>query len=177
MKTNVPYHVQVMNDGGRVASDLNEVKAPFSGRVFIVLLFGIIVLFLFIMLLFGVNIYDSTNKSRLENDDRRLGLSLIANSIRMNDVTDAVGVGQGPEGRSLVLTETIDGVDYETRIYTYEGKIVQEYAMAQTPYTPTRTREIVESSVFEFEYSNGLLTVRTDQGETSVAFRSVRKGA
>lgn len=174
--SNVPYHIQVMDAGGRITSDPNEVKSPFSGRLFIILLFGIIIVFLFIMLLFGVNIYDTTNKSRVENDERRLGLSLIANSIRMNDVTDAVGVGQGPEGRSLVLTENIEGVAYETRIYTYEGKIVQEYAMAQTPYTPTRTREIVASSRFEFEYRNGLLTVYTDQGETSVAFRSVRKG-
>lgn len=177
MSEKIPYHIQVLNEGGRISSDVNEVKKPFSGRLFIVLLFGLVVFLLFTMLLFGVRIYEATNSSRIENDDRRLGLSLIANSIRMNDVTDAVGAGTGPEGRSLVLTETIEGEKYETRIYAYQGSIVEEYTRAQMAYEPERAREIVESSTFEFEYRNGLLTVTTDQGETQVSFRSVRRSA
>lgn len=177
MKSNVPYHIQVMNEGGRINTEGADEKKPLSGRVFIVLLFGLIIVFLFVMLLFGVRTYDSTNNSRIASDERRLGLSLIANSIRINDVVDAVGIGVGPEGESLVLTESIEGQTYETRIYTYQGKIVQEYTLAQSAYTPDRAREIVNSSMFEFDYSDGLLTVRTDQGETSVAFRSVRRAS
>lgn len=105
------------------------------------------------------------------------GLSLIANSIRATDGTDAVGVADGPEGLALVLTEHLGNGDYETRLYAYQGAIVEEYTRAGTAFTPEKAREIVRSSTFDFTYTDGLLTVHTDQGSTSVALRSVRGGA
>ena len=106
----------------------------------------------------------------------RLGLSLINNSIHLNDVANAVGVGNGPEGQSLVLTENLDSGSYETRIYSYQGTIVEEYAAAGTAYTPEKARDVVASSTFDFEYANGLLTVYTDQGATRIALRSALSG-
>lgn len=147
------------------------------GRLFITLLFAVIALFLLIALLVGTNAYRSINDVRAASDDTRLGLSLIANSIRSNDGTDAVGVAEGPEGQALVLTERLDNGDYETRLYAYQGAIVEEYTRAGAAFTPEKAREIVASSTFSFTYENGLLSVHTDQGSTSVALRSVRGGA
>lgn len=146
-------------------------------RVFMAILFAIIVLFLLIALMMGTMVYQALNKASTQSNESRVGLSLISNSIRMTDYTDAVGVGTGPEGRSLVLTERLDNGTFETRIYQYHGMIVQEYALASAPYTPEKARDLVASNTFNFEYSNGLLTVHTDQGSTSVALRSVRGGA
>ena len=42
--------------------------------------------------------YRAANDVRSSSDNTRLGLSLIANSIRATDGTDAVGVADGPEG-------------------------------------------------------------------------------
>lgn len=143
-----------------------------SGRIFTGILFAVILLFLFLALLFSVTTYQVVDSSRLSNDEHRLALSLVANSVRINDVAGAVGVGSGPEGDSLVLTEHIDGAAYETRIYSLNGSIVQEYALADAPYTPDRAREVVTSETFEFYYAHGLLTIITDQGDVSVALRS-----
>ena len=82
-----------------------------------------------------------------------------------------------PEGLALVLTEHLGNGDYETRLYAYQGAIVEEYTRAGTAFTPEKAREIVRSSTFDFTYTDGLLTVHTDQGSTSVALRSVRGGA
>lgn len=147
------------------------------GRLFITLLFAVIALFLLIALLVGTSAYRSVNEVRSAANDTRLGLSLIANAIRANDATDAVGVAPGPEGRALVLSEYLENGDYETRLYAYEGSIVEEYARAGTAFTPEKARVVVTSSTFDFTYDEGLLTVFTDQGSTSIALRSVRGGA
>ena len=147
-----------------------------KGHAFTTLLFAVVVLFLLIALMVGTSAYRAVNDVRSSTDESRLGLSLIANSIRMNDATDAVGVADGPEGLALVLTERLESGDYETRIYAYRGAIVEEYARADAAFTPEKAREIVRSDRFDFSYEDGLLTVSTDQGSTAVALRSVRGG-
>ena len=146
------------------------------GRMFITLLFAVIALFLLIALLVGTSAYRAVNDVRSSSDNTRLGLSLIANSIRATDETDAVGVADGPEGRALVLTEHLENGDYETRLYAYEGAIVEEYTRAGAAFTPEKARESVASNTFDYTYADGLLTVHTEQGSTSVALRSVRGG-
>lgn len=148
-----------------------------GGRLFTTLLFAVITLFLLAAFLVGVNAYRSANDMRTDADEMRLGLSLLANSVRTNDVTDAVGVTEGPEGPALVLSEHVEAGDYETRLYLYQGSVVEEYARAGSAFTPERAREVVASERFEFTYENGLLTIYTDQGSTCVALRSVRGGA
>ena len=143
--------------GSNRSSEARDGKA--RGRAFITLLFAVIALFLLLALLVGTSAYRA------------------ANSIRATDGTDAVGVADGPEGLALVLTEHLGNGDYETRLYAYQGAIVEEYTRAGTAFTPEKAREIVRSSTFDFTYTDGLLTVHTDQGSTSVALRSVRGGA
>ena len=150
--------------GSNRSSEARDGKA--RGRAFITLLFAVIALFLLLALLVGTSAYRAANDVRSSSDNTRLGLSLIANSIRATDGTDAVGVADGPGNG-----------DYETRLYAYQGAIVEEYTRAGTAFTPEKAREIVRSSTFDFTYTDGLLTVHTDQGSTSVALRSVRGGA
>ena len=141
------------------------------GRLFTALLFALFLIALLIALSAGTNLY------RTLGDTSRIATGLIANSVRAADAVDAIGTGQGPEGRSLVLTERLDGGTFETRIYSYEGVIVEEYAPADAAYTPEKAARIVDSVRFSFSYENGLLTVYTDDGTVQVALRSVRGGA
>lgn len=144
--------------------------------IFEVLLFLVIVGLLLIALAAGVNVYKTISDQRQSDEQDRIGLTLIANSVRMTDAIDAVGVGAGPEGQALVLSEYLESGTYETRIYEYQGNIVEEYAVSGTAYTPGRATQLASSSTFSFSYSKGLLTVNTDQGSTQIALRSVREG-
>ncbi|MCL2826027.1 MAG: DUF4860 domain-containing protein [Eggerthellaceae bacterium] len=137
-------------------------------RVYTAILFAFIVVFLLLLLLTGMNVYGAINSQRDASDSTRLALSLITNNVRMNDTADAVRVGTGPEGPALVLVEYLDTGAYETRIYAYQGMIVQEYAMAGSAYTPDRADPIVASKTFYFEYTNNLLTIHTDAGDACV---------
>lgn len=79
--------------------------------------------------------------------------------------------GNRLDGPALVLREVLPGGVYETRLYRYDGMIMEEYALAGAPYEPGKATAIVRSSVFDFAYQNGLLTIVTDAGEVSMALR------
>ena len=106
----------------------------------------------------------------------RLESGLLANSVHVADAANAVEVGAGPEGDALVLVERLDNGTYETRIYQYQGNIVQEYAIAGRDYSPDRAQVLAPSTTFEFSYEDNLLTVKTDQGSFDVALRSRQGG-
>jgi hypothetical protein len=147
-----------------------------SNRFFLLVLFALFVVALLIAIATGTGIYRSLSTMQANADDNRLGLSLIANSVKATDATDAVAVGNGPEGRSLVLVERLTSGTYETRLYLYQGYLVEEYALASSAYTPAKASRIVASSTFNFNYRDGLLSVTTDQGTIDVALRNVQGG-
>lgn len=147
------------------------------GRVFTALLFALFILALLIAIMAGTGLYRALVDVRTQADTSRLATGLIANSVRAADSADAVGAGQGPEGPSLVLTERLESGTFETRIYKYRGAIVEEYALADTAYTPDKASHIVDSESFSFDYDKGLLTVEADDGSVQVALRSTKGGA
>lgn len=147
------------------------------GRVFTALLFALFILALLIAIMAGTGLYRALVEVRDQADTSRLATGLIANSVRAADSVDAVGRGQGPEGSSLVLTERLENGTFETRIYAYQGAIVEEYALADAAYTPDKASHIVDSERFSFDYNSGLLTVETDDGMVEVALRSAKGGA
>lgn len=171
------------------------------GRVFTGLLFALFVATLLMAILAGTDVYRGLNREGDVADDQRLSLTLLANDVRANDQIDAVAcawvtedgaeltIAEGREalvvptgdtggarnlldGPALVLRETLSSGVYETRLYRYDGVIMEEYALADAPYDPAKATAIVRSSVFDFSYGGGLLTITTDAGQVSVALRA-----
>ena len=116
----------------------------------------------------------SKRGTRKEASSRTFGL--LANSVHVADAADAVSVGKGPEGNAIVLVERLDTGTYETRIYQYQGNIVQEYAIQGRDYNPGNAQILASSATFDFSYEGNLLTVNTDQGSFNVALRSEQGG-
>lgn len=147
------------------------------GRIFTMLLFALLVVAMLLSIIVGTTVYRSLSSIQTTSEDTRLSLGLIENSVRSSDATDSVGVGQGPEGRSLVLIEHLTSGTYETRIYLYQGEIVEEYAISGAAYTPAKATRIASSQTFSFTYKGGLLAITTDHGTVDVALRNVQGGA
>lgn len=170
-----------MNSSSSVNISLTRLREYERGHarnyfvVFEIALFVLIIGMLMITLGAGVGVYRNISETRWADEQNRTGLTLIANSVHITDTIDAIGVGVGPEGQSLVLTELFSTGAYETRIYLYQGNIVEEYAVAGAPYTPERATPLVESDVFSFAYANNLLSVNTTHGTEEIMLHSVRK--
>lgn len=149
-----------------------------NSRVFTVVLLAVFFIVLMAGLAVGVAMYQAVANNQLETNAARMQAGLLASNVHVNDVANAVGTGNGPEGRALVLSERAgDGGAYEMRIYLYEGNVVQEYSLAGAAYTPERAQPLISSSSFDFALHGNLLVIFTDQGATNITLRSYQGGA
>ncbi len=136
------------------------------------LLLGVFFLALMVGLMFGAQMYRSAVRAHERANQLHLQSGLVTNLIRYNDVADAVRVGEGPEGRALVLERTLGTGTYETRIYQYQQQIVQEFAKAGRPYDPRGATPLLSTTTFDFQIDGSLVTITCDQGSFAVALRS-----
>lgn len=157
-------------------ADAADENATRTRRLAPAVLYLLFVLALLGALMVGGMAYRAVLAQKAAVDADRTAVSLLSGYVRANDTVGAVGQGQGPEGPSLVLSESDRTDTYETRIYLYKGAIVQEYAIAGTPYAPENATEVVDSQTFSFAYRDGLLTIDCDQGTATVALRTAQGG-
>ena len=144
-----------------------------ADRAFMLVLFAVVVLALLGLLALGTNAYRTLAEDRDDAAALRQESGLLLNTVRANDAADAVEEGAGPEGPSLVLVERLDSGTFETRLYAYQGAIMEEYVVAGAEYDPANATRVAASQAFEFSYdaASGLLTVVTDAGEARIALR------
>lgn len=76
------------------------------------------------------------------------------------------------DGPALVLRETLSSGVYETRLYRYDGVIMEEYALADAPYDPAQGHGHRAVVGLRFLLRGRLLTITTDAGQVSVALRA-----
>ena len=147
-------------------------------HAFTIALFGMFSIGLLLAMAAGTGLFRSLRSLDAATGEERMSAGLIANAVHATDAADSVQIGQGPEGRSLVLVERLDSGTFETRFYAYDGQVLQEYVTAGATYNPASAVPVVESRTFEvsFDVDSGLLRVTTDAGSTSVALRSVQGG-
>lgn len=143
-----------------------------SARLFSLALMAVFFVALMGGLAAGATMYRSAAKSQTTANDLHLQAGLITGAVRSGDVAGAASKAEGPEGPALVLSRALATRTYETRIYQYQGQIVQEFAVAGRPYDPTNATPLLESQRFEFELGDGLVSFATDAGSFDVALRS-----
>lgn len=143
-----------------------------SSRLFTVALMAVFFVVLMAGLAVGATVYRSVAASQATANETRMVSGLLASNIHVNDAADAVEVGAGPEGKALVLVQRLASGTYETRIYEFQGQVLQEYAVAGSSYDPERAVPLLDSSTFGFTFQDGLITIVTDSGTYDIAMRS-----
>lgn len=154
-----------------------EAKERDNGHLYTALLFMVFVMVMLVAVICGTKIYSDLHTLQTSANESRLGVSLISNMVHANDAASSVATGEGPEGQSLVLRQELESGTYETRIYLYNGYVVEEYTLEGSAYTPERATQIVKSDTFDFSYAQGVLSISCDEGTSRVALRSLLGGA
>lgn len=114
----------------------------------------------------GVHVYKNIVESNGQNFRLRSSLSYVATKVRQYDKTDAICVEEKDGIQMLVLKEQIDGVEYETRIYSYDGALRELFQEKGMEYKPADGLEIMEIMDFQVEKDkNHLLFTAIDQNE------------
>ena len=143
-------------------------------RAFSVLLMAVCFVVLMIGLVAGVSMYRSIAAAQERANDLDMRAGIVSSAVHLNDVHDALARGKGPEGDALVLVDHVDGQAYETRIYQYQGKLVQEYSFADRAYQPRDANELLDAGSFSFTIDGGLVTLDIDGKSFDLYVRSAQ---
>ena len=146
-----------------------------SAHLFTSILFLVFVCALLLALAAGVGVYRHIHATGSATEQARLAAALVTNVVRSKDAEAAVSLGTAPGGgQSLVLTERLDSGTFETRLYLYDGALVEEYVPAGTAYDPAHAEPLAAASAFAVELDGdaGALRVTCDDTTTFIALRS-----
>lgn len=115
-------------------------------------LFGLLLGCMLALSAFGAQVYRALTAAQARNNASRAALSYVSARLRAADTAGAVALGAGPEGPALLLREE----GYETRIYLYEGCLVEEYAAAGSALAPQNAQIIARTGSFSAAAAGGL---------------------
>lgn len=138
-------------------------------------LYAMLLACVFGLVVLGGGLYSRLAESQARNSRLRGEISYLYSRVRAADSAGGVAIGQGPEGPSLELTDPAAPA-YLTRIYLYQGSLVEEYAEAGSPLQPDQALAIAASDTFQPALEGSLLTIQTGQGQLRVALRTTQGG-
>ncbi len=131
------------------------------------ILFAVLAVSMILVLLTGAGVYRRLTKRGQESFYKRTVPLYIATKVRQADCTGAVTTEQRDGMDVLLLKEQIDGEEYVTRIYCYEGYVYELFAAEAVNFDPLAGERIAKALQAEFSLENGCLyvTVTGEDGE------------
>lgn len=133
------------------------------------LLFGVFSVCILAVLLTGADAYRRLTDRDQAAFDRRTCLQYIATRVRQADTLDGVRVGDFNGADALVFSEE-DG--FVTRIYCYNGYIMELYAGEDVELTLEAGEPIMEADPLGFTMENGRLTITSGGDRLTLSLRS-----
>ena len=147
-----------------------------NAPVFAMALFALLLACILALVVLGGGLYGSLAGAQRQNGQVRASLTYLSTRVRAADCAGAVRLEDGPEGPALILAEPETGSGYETRIYLYEGRLLEDYAPAGSALAPQDAQAVAETCCFEPAWrAPSLLSSRTGEGTVLVALRSAEK--
>lgn len=139
------------------------------------LLFGVFAVCIAIVLLVGADAYRGlvTRDGAVYN--RSTCMQYVATRVRQAEGPDRISVEEFGGVNALALT---DSLGYITRVYYYDGHIMELYTDADNILSPEAGEQVIEAGGLDFTMEDGLLTITvTDpEGKQSTLRLSVRGG-
>ncbi len=150
--------------------------------LFTMLLFLAFVLCALFTVLIGGKVYENINRRSQENFTGSVALQYVANKVRQGDMEGAVRVRTVDDVPVLELDSRIEGGNYVTWIYWYDGSIRELFFDPADGLGLEDGLSILECSGFFVSQSEdgSLITLSTEGeggGELTLSVRSGRGGA
>lgn len=138
------------------------------------LLFGVFAACVLAVLFTGADAYRRLTERDRAAYDRRTCLQYVAQRVRQAEHPEAVSVENFGGVDALVLNEG----EYVTRLYCWDGQLMELYCAEDEALEPVDGEYILESGSLAFTLEDGLLTVTSvdTRGEESRLQLSLRRG-
>lgn len=135
-------------------------------------LFALLLVCLLALTAAGAAVYVRIAGSAADGRSRRAALDYLCARVRAADEANAVTLADGPEGPVLVLAEPLADSGFATRIYLYDGHLVEDYAPENSALSPDTAQPLAETALFAATFDGSLLTVQTTQGAAQIYLHS-----
>lgn len=119
--------------------------------LFILSIFCLFAASVLFALMLGTKIYSSMQSSSQDTYYRRTALAYVTEKIRHGDSLDAVSVGEIGGTQALILSESMEGVEYQTSIYLFDGWICELFCEKGLGLPPEAGNHVVEAENLAFE--------------------------
>lgn len=133
------------------------------GGLLVLLLFAVFAVCILSVLLTSADTYRRLSGRDQGSYDRRTAAQYITTKVRQADRQGAVSVRSFDGQAALVLGEEIDGEQYETLIYYYDGYLRELFTSAGGEMLPEDGEKIMEAGsflVYDHEPAEGRLSLR-----------------
>ena len=130
------------------------------------------------VLLSGADTYQRLVSRDQDTYGQRTCVQYISNRVRQTALPGKAEVTSFEGESCLVLPETIDGTEYVTRVYCYDGWIRELFTLRDGDFLPEEGEKLLEAEGLSFSIKSGLLSVElvdTD-GEAVQWMLSLDKG-
>lgn len=117
-------------------------------------LFGIISCFVIIV---GAKQYQSIADRMSENYETRTISSYLEEKLNQSDIAGSASVVTLDSSDALALTQTINGQDYTTYIYAYDGYLWEITVNSDTAVPPGSGQKIIETGALSIHALSGNL--------------------
>ena len=125
---------------------------------FVFMLLGIFAILSTFMVLMGAKAYNGTVNKSATNNSIRVASSYIRTMMRSDDETGALKL-EDVEGVQTITMENDWGDVYVTRIYVYEGKLREWFALAELPFQPQNGETVCDLDSMDAVMEDDMLKV------------------
>lgn len=131
----------------------------------VLLLFAVFAVCIMSVLLTGADAYQRLTRRDQESYDRRTVTQYIATKVRQNDAAGAISIrlfdeaGTKADGDTLQMLEQLEGEEYCTRIYCWDGYIRELFSAPYDEFYPEDGEKVMQAQDLWFSLEEDLLTV------------------
>jgi len=113
------------------------------------------------VLLSGAGAYRRLSERDRNSYDSRTCIQYVAAKVRQAPAPGSVSLSKFGAGDCLILSEQVDGWEYLTRIYCYEGWLMELFAASGDDFAPEDGERLMPLNRFSLVLEGSLLQVNT----------------
>lgn len=126
-------------------------KRNFSG-VLVLLVFAVFTVSVLLVLLSGADTVQKLTRRDQRTYHHRTAVQYLTTKVHQSDVAGAVSVEEKDGISTLVLTEKIEGISYDTRIYCYDGYLREMFCASGAGLSATFGEKILPLEDFQVSF-------------------------
>ena len=152
-----------------------------AGVLGALLSFTLLAMCLLAVLLGGVRVYRGLTVRGQESFQRRTTAEFLETRLRQADSAGGVWLGafdgtEGQEGDTLFFRETLEGEDYLTRVYCWDGQLRELFTPADSDCRPEDGEALLPAEALRLHRDGALLTARLTENGRETELRLLLHG-